>query len=109
MQYDIPDPVTGRIKHFKVEFDTRFADVVLKGKKQKITREQVDAQLLNIEDANGWLKLLDSERYEFQGFAIMNWGDITFEVNFSLIQQTLLENTTEMNTAQLDKLENNIK
>ncbi len=86
----VPQGKTGLDKVYKVEMNTQFTDVVAKGKLQPLDKKTIRHMLDNLYDTELWLKNIEPDRFEFQGFTIFKLIDVTSEEMLSSIKYYLL-------------------
>ncbi|MBL3654599.1 GAF domain-containing protein [Fulvivirga sediminis] len=87
----IPDGKTGLRRVYKIDINTQFADVITLSEPQPIDKKVINMLLSNIDDIDLWLKYIDPEVFEFQGFCIMRLTDVTIEEMLSSVKYDLLK------------------
>ncbi|UII22414.1 GAF domain-containing protein [Fulvivirga ligni] len=87
----IPDEKTGLKKVYKIDVNTQFVDVISKGQPKEIDKKTINMLLSHMHDTDLWLKHINPENYEFQGFTVMRLTDVTTEEMLSAVKYDLLK------------------
>ncbi len=104
------DPETGLSKYYKTAMNFDFVEIKKLRPLKPLSKEQISKMLGDIYNIKLWLEYLPPENFEFQGFVIGNFIDITEEETLSRIRFGLLEKNAvanEKNIAALEKLVGN--
>ena len=103
LYYDIPND-QGINRHYRVAINGDFVEIFPTDKAKKITDEDVDELLQNVEDIDLWKKKFPPKSWIFKGFTIINLTDVTIDDAISELKTTLLFEQSSEND-QLLKLE----
>jgi GAF domain-containing protein len=107
--FEIPDD-TGLPRFYRIVINDSLVRVSTNlGARKKITREEVDQRLRNIEDVDGWLELVNPEHYEFHGMVIFKLEDFTNEEALNRLQIKLLENKDILDEDGMDMLQDGVR
>lgn len=93
------------IKHFKMQMDTTFVEVIPTGPLKPLTQDQINRLLSNIYDTDAWLEAMPPDAFEFLGFVKVQMNDITEEESLSRLKQALLQRNAIVNYENIRKLE----
>ena len=99
------NPQTGLYKFYKVELNPRFCTVVPKGNLPKLTEEDIKQLINNLWDIDVWKSKLPPKHFEFHGFAVYRFVDITTEQILSSIKESLLDKDTITNPESFQLLQ----
>lgn len=103
LYYDIPDE-KGIKKHYRLALNADFVDIYPTEDAPKITQEDVDLLVQNVDKVKLWKEKIPPKSYVFKGFTIVNLTDVTIDDAISELKTTLL--FEEVNEAEeLRKLE----
>jgi hypothetical protein len=92
-------------RFYKANMDTSYVDVVLTGELPELSQQEINELISNIYDTERWLKALPVDRFEFQGFIMVNMLDITSEEALSQIKHHLLSRDAVLDRANIHELE----
>ncbi|PKD16725.1 cell surface protein [Salegentibacter salinarum] len=103
LYFDIPDE-QGIVRRYRIALNGDFIDIYPKENAKKITDEDVDELLQNVEDIDLWRKKFPPNSWVFKGFTIVNLTDVTMDDAISELKTALLfEKSSEKD--ELQKLE----
>lgn len=102
-------PVTGLIKYYKVDINPKFCEVVNVGEFPKLTDQEIKQLIDNLYDVDVWKAKLPPELFEFRGFSVYGFLDISTEEILSSIKESLLERDTITNVESYQKLQTKFK
>lgn len=89
LYYDIPDQ-NGIIKNYKIYTNSKFVEIIPSKNAPKITEEDVDLLLQNIDDIVLWKKMFPPKSYCYKGISILTLTDVTVEDAISDLKTALL-------------------
>ena len=89
LYYDIPNK-HGVVKHYRIAINADFVEIYPKDNAPKITQDDVDVLVQNVDDVELWKKKFPPNSYVFKGFVIINLTDVTIDDAISELKTTLL-------------------
>ena len=93
----VPDKVTGLARFYRPEMEERYVEVVVKGKKPKLEREDIELMLSQIYNVDLWTKMLPPDKFEFHGFMFGQLIDVTREESMSRLKHRLIRRDAVLN------------
>ena len=90
LTFTIEDPENKLSRHFKLQLNINYIDVIALNPIKALTQKQINHLLSNIYDIGLWLELLPPDNFEIHGFVIGNMIDITEEEALSQLKYRLL-------------------
>ncbi len=109
MTYSEADPLDGLDRHYRIEFDTRFAEPITCGALPELTDDQITRLASEPLDLDLWTKTLPPEHFEFHGFVVMSAVDITSQEVQSQLKNDLLQKEALTSPGSIDRLENRLR
>jgi hypothetical protein len=103
----IVDNETGLERFFKMNLDNRFVEVKLNGILPLLTKDQITFLSENILSFELWQDLIPPDRFEFEGFLVVNMFEVTEQEALSALKQDLLKKDvfkTETGFAAIEKI-----
>lgn len=100
LYYDIPDK-KGFIRHYRISLNSEFMEIIPTEKAKKISEEDVDKLIRNLEDVELWKEMFPIKSWIFHGFTIISLTDVTVDDAISDLKTTLLY----QNSAREDELQ----
>ncbi len=82
---------TGLLKHYKMETNTQFVEVVPVKPLKQLPTSQIEKLLCNIYDKQEWLTALPPDAFEIHGIVGIQLVDLTKEESISRLRQQLLK------------------
>ncbi len=98
-------PGTGLINYYKLEINTKFCEVVSIGEIPKLSDTDIKQLVDNFYDLDVWKAKLPPELFEFRGFSVYSFVDISTEEILSSIKESLLERETITNVKSYEELQ----
>lgn len=89
--FTINDKFTGLPRHYKVDVDLKFMQVKANGKVKPLRAQQINFLINRYNDLDLWMQLLPPENFEFSGFAIYDFTEVTMEETISSLRYDLLD------------------
>lgn len=89
--FTIKDKFTELERHYKLTADLKFMDVKAKGELKKLTPQEINFLINRYNNLDLWMEKLPPENFEFTGFAIYDFTDVTLEETISSLRYELLE------------------
>ena len=89
--FTIKDKFTQLERHYKLTADLKFMDVKVKGELKKLTPQEINFLINRYNNLDLWMEKLPPENFEFTGFAIYDFTDVTLEETISSLRYELLE------------------
>ncbi|SHJ29766.1 hypothetical protein SAMN04487911_11648 [Arenibacter nanhaiticus] len=106
--YDIPD-ANGIMRHYRILYNADFIEITPNGDPLKISEEDVDELLENIDDVSLWKKKIPPNSFKCKGFIISNMFDVTAEHSISEIKSKLIVNTKTGEANFIEEIEGTFK
>ena len=114
LQFDVPyifsvNAAGRRLKnHYQTEIDSRFTDVIKLKRLKKLSEEQIQELISNVEDTELWLKYLPPSHFEFQGVFCTLLTDATESETLSQLKDSLLQRDALLSNEKINLLEENL-
>ncbi|WP_242926981.1 GAF domain-containing protein [Pontibacter vulgaris] len=89
--FTIKDKFTQLERHYKLTIDLKFMEVKAKGKLSKLTPSEINFLINRYNDLDIWMEKLPPQNFEFTGFAIYDFTDVTNEETISSLRYDLLD------------------
>ncbi|MFD2245865.1 GAF domain-containing protein [Pontibacter ruber] len=89
--FTIKDKFTGLERHYKLSIEQKFMDVKARGELKKLTPQEINFLINRYNDLDLWMQKLPPEDFEFTGFAIYDFTDVTNEETISSLRYDLLD------------------
>ena len=109
MFFPVKEENTGLVRYFKIDFDIRLCDIVVKGELPVLSEEQKEMLLNDRLNLDLWMELLPPEHFEFHGFGLLNAVEVTEGQLTSQIQRDLLGKDALNSAAKIDVLQSRIR
>lgn len=93
----VPDEVTGLQRFYRPQMEERYVEVVVKGKKPVLEREDIELLLSQIYNVELWTKMLPPDKFEFHGFMSGQLLDVTREEAMSRLKHRLIRRDAVLN------------
>jgi hypothetical protein len=105
--YPVSDADTGMMRFYRIKYDRRFIDLILKGKLPPIQDCSVCMNTFRILDLEKQLATMPLDLFQAEGFGVWTADDVTQTESLELIKKALLRETCGMDT--VDGLKTAIK
>ncbi|MDX5418445.1 MAG: GAF domain-containing protein [Hymenobacteraceae bacterium] len=89
--FTIKDKFTNLDRHYKLSIDLKFMKVKAKGKLKKLSTQEINFLINRYNNLDLWMQKLPPEDFEFSGFAIYDFTDVTNEETISSLRYDLLD------------------
>ncbi|NDK55019.1 GAF domain-containing protein [Pontibacter fetidus] len=89
--FTIKDKFTQLERHYKLSIDLKFMDVKVNGELKKLKPQEINFLINRYNNLDLWMQKLPPEDFEFTGFAIYDFTDVTMEETISSLRYDLLE------------------
>jgi hypothetical protein len=96
-------------KHFRIIINPKFMEIKVNGALPELSDKDLDELKQNVFDLEVWRRMIPSEKFEFLGFAILSFEDITEQEALSRIKFNLLEKDTILHEQKFQDLQNNLR
>ena len=94
--FDIPDIISGITKHYRVNFNADFSEIIKKPSAPDITENDYKELLDNFNNIHIWKEKFPPESYIFKGFGIINLFDVTTDESIAGIRAELLKSDDDL-------------
>ncbi|REA64099.1 GAF domain-containing protein [Dyadobacter luteus] len=91
MLISLPDNKTGLVKYYRINIDTRFIDVVLKGELPDLDANTIRRQIQESADISELFSLLPLSLFRFEGISVLTLTDVTEEHALENLKNTILD------------------
>lgn len=105
----ISDKKTGLTRHFKLNFDTRFVEVNVKGELPDIDAALIRTYSLTDIALEHLLQVLPLSKFSLSGFSIINITDVTAEFALEEIKNNIVSGVTEQDRVSFPKVVKSLK
>lgn len=89
MHAEIPD-AKGNIRTYRITYNADFIDVFSNSKSEQLTEEEINGLLRFPDDQERWRTSFPKGAYQFKGFGIISFTDITVDAAISDLKTVLL-------------------
>lgn len=89
--FTINDKFTGLQRHYKVDIDLKFMEVKAIKDVKPLKAQQINFLINRYNDLDLWMQLLPPDNFEFSGFAIYDFTEVTMEETISSLRYDLLD------------------
>ena len=103
------DPETGLERHFRMDMDCQFLDIKQVGKPKTLSKAVRKQLLANLTDPDILMDLLPPEDFEFHGFIVVNFMDVTDQEIISSLKRDLIEKESIFSQQGFERLEEKMK
>jgi GAF domain-containing protein len=107
--FTVPDYSIGLYRHYSVNFNSTFLDVLVHGEKPELTPEQLELLTHNMHRAELWHELLPPDRFELSGFNILQLVDVTEQEILSELKYDLLERDVLQASDRLEQIQEKLR
>lgn len=108
MNYTLKDPVSGFVKYYKIEINTRFTEVFAKENAPKLSKQEVENLKRKFDDLSIWIEHLPPEHFEIHGLVVFRLIDVTIEETLSSLKFLLLEDDSLINPNKFQNVKEKI-
>ncbi|RAU82317.1 GAF domain-containing protein [Pontibacter arcticus] len=88
--FTIKDKFTTLDRHYKLTIDLKFMEVKAKGELKKLTAQEINYLINRYNNLDLWMNKLPTDNFEFSGFSIYDFTDVTNEETISSLRYDLL-------------------
>lgn len=88
--FTIRDKFTGLPRHYKLSIDLKFMEVKAKGEIKKLSAQEINFLINRYNDLDLWMMKLPPDNFEFSGFSIYDFTEVTNEETISSLRFDLL-------------------
>lgn len=89
--FTVHDKFTNLPRHYKVDIDLKFMEVKARGELAPLRAQQINYLINRYHDLDLWMQMLPPDNFEFSGFAIHDFTDVTMEETISSLRYDLLD------------------
>ncbi len=106
--FDIPNAETGVIRHYRVFFNADFTTFTPKNGFKPLTKEEIKELTDNFGDFELWKEKIPPGSFDYEGFAIMNFFDVTSEEAKSALKNDLLKKDALQSPDVVEQIRHNL-
>src|SRR5690606_38277557 len=88
--FTIKDKFTTLDRHYKLTIDLKFMEVKAKGELKKLSAQEINYLINRYNNLDLWMSKLPTDNFEFSGFSIYDFTDVTNEETISSLRYDLL-------------------
>jgi hypothetical protein len=107
--FTVPDYTLGLYRHYKVDLDSRFMRVQLRGELPALTLDERKELVTNLRDLDGWLTKLPPKLFELHGFTLLHLTDVTETQVLSTLKNDLLARDVLLAPDRLEQLQEQLR
>ncbi|NEM98131.1 GAF domain-containing protein [Pontibacter burrus] len=85
------DKFTQLERHYKLSTDLKFMDVKVKGELKQLKPQEINFLINRYNNLDLWMQKLPPDNFEFSGFVIYDFTEVTIEETMSSLRNDLLE------------------
>jgi hypothetical protein len=89
--FTIKDKFTGLPRHYKLSIDMKFMEVKARGELKQLDAREINFLINRYNDLDLWMLKLPPENFEFSGFSIYDFTEVTNEETISSLRFDLLD------------------
>ncbi|WP_162052076.1 GAF domain-containing protein [Pontibacter pamirensis] len=87
----VKDKFTGLPRHYKLIIDLKFMEVKARGEIKELTTQEINFLINRYNDLDLWMMKLPPDNFEFSGFAVYDFTEVTNEETISALRFDLLD------------------
>lgn len=106
---NLPDVETKLDRHYKLEINMKFCQINLLTAPKELSDEQIEELVQNSHKLDLWMKLLPPQHFEFSGFAIFKFNDVTTPEILSQLKYDLLDKESLVVDEKFDSLQHKLR
>ncbi|MBC5993491.1 GAF domain-containing protein [Pontibacter cellulosilyticus] len=107
--FTIKDKFTNLDRHYKLTIDLKFMEVKAKGEVKKLKAQEINFLINRYNNLDLWMQKLPPENFEFSGFAIYDFTDVTIEETISSLRYELLDRDSVATEEGFDILQQKLR
>ncbi len=107
--FTVPDYSLGLYRHYKVDLDSRFMRVQVRGDLPDLPPADRKTLTTHIHDLDGWLTKLPPDRFELHGFTLLHLTDVTETQVLSTLKNDLLARDVLLAPDRLEQLQEQLR
>ena len=107
--FTVPDYQVGLYRHYGVDFNSDFVTVKVVGELPVLTTEQIDTLFHNRHRLEFWYELLPPQKFELEGFSILQLMDVTNQEILSELKYDLLERDVLQTPARFEQIQEKLR
>ncbi|TXK37999.1 GAF domain-containing protein [Pontibacter qinzhouensis] len=107
--FTIKDKFKRLERHYKLSIDLKFMEVKPLGELKKLTDGEINFLINRYNNLDLWMEKLPPERFEFTGFAIYDFTDVTNEETISSLRYDLLEKGSVNSPESFESLQQKLR
>ncbi|MCJ8167236.1 GAF domain-containing protein [Pontibacter sp. E15-1] len=92
--FTVKDKLTGLPRHYKLLIDLKFMEVKAKGEIKKLSAQEINFLINRYNDLDLWMMKLPPENFEFSGFSLYDFTEVTNEETLSSLRLNLLDRSS---------------
>jgi hypothetical protein len=107
--FTIKDKFTNLDRHYKLSIDLKFMKVKAKGELKKLSAQEINFLINRYNNLDLWMEKLPPEDFEFSGFAIYDFTDVTNEETISSLRYDLLDQDSVTSQEGFESLQQKLR
>ncbi|MCC9167659.1 GAF domain-containing protein [Pontibacter harenae] len=107
--FTIKDKFTMLERHYKLDIDLKFMEVKAKGDIKKLTAQEINFLINRYNNLDLWMQKIPPQNFEFSGFAIYDFTDVTNEETISSLRYDLLDKDSVSSREGFENLQQKLR
>ncbi|WP_439880042.1 GAF domain-containing protein [Pontibacter sp. MBLB2868] len=107
--FTIKDKLTGLQRHYKLSIDLKFMQVRAKGEIKQMSAQEINYLINRYNDLDLWMQKVPPENFEFSGFAIYDFTEVTNEETISSLRYELLDRDSVSTVEGFESLQQKLR
>lgn len=107
--YTVTDERTGLQKHYRLNFNTEYIEIIPRGTPSELTQDQICHLLQNLYNLDLWTEYISPQNFEFQGIGFITLTDITEEESLNRIKKLLFEKDAVLSEKKVETLQQEMR
>ncbi|MDN5203751.1 GAF domain-containing protein [Fulvivirgaceae bacterium BMA10] len=107
--FNFPEKETGLNKYYKININDSYCKIIAKKPVKPLSAEEIAHLLDNFWDVNLWMEHIPPENFEFHGFYMLDFIDVTDQEALSAIKYHLLDKGTIISGNSFTRLQDGLR
>ncbi|MFT2010163.1 GAF domain-containing protein [Pontibacter sp. 13R65] len=107
--FTVKDKIRRLERHYKLSIDLKFMEVNVLGELKQLSDAEINFLINRYNDLDLWMEKLPPQNFEFTGFAIYDFTDVTTEETISSLRYDLLEKGSVNSPESFESLQQKLR
>jgi len=107
--FTVKDKFTELPRYYKLSIDLKFMEVKAKGPLKELSPQEINFLINRYNDLDLWMEKLPPENFEFTGFAIYDFTEVTNEETISALRYELLDRASVSTQEGFESLQQKLR